>query len=143
MVEEEVIRNRLKYLDEYISDLEKERHLTWEEFLTSKKTRRYVERTLQLALECCLDIGHHIIAEERLREPADNKDVFSVLHEAGFLRRSDVPRLRQMAGFRNIVVHDYTRLDPALVFGILKNGITDLVDFSLDIKEAILCGKTG
>lgn len=142
MVEEEVIRNRLKYLDEYISDLEEERHLTWEEFLTSKKTRRYVERTLQLAVECCLDIGHHIIAEERLREPADNKDVFSVLHEAGFLRRSDVARLRQMAGFRNIVVHDYTRLDPALVFGILKNGTTDLVDFSLDIKEAILGGKT-
>ncbi|MDK2932183.1 MAG: hypothetical protein PWR07_2314 [Bacillota bacterium] len=143
MVEEEVIRNRLKYLDEYISDLEEERHLTWEEFLTSKKTRRYVERTLQLAVECCLDIGHHIIAEERLREPADNKDVFSVLHEAGFLRHPDVARLRQMADFRNIVVYDYTRLDPALVFGILKNGTTDLADFSLDIKEAILGGKTG
>lgn len=141
MVDEGVIRNRLKHLDEYILDLEEEKRLAWEDFLKSKKTRRYIERTLHLAIECCLDIGHHIIAEECLREPRDSKDVFSVLNEEGYLKRSDPTRLKQMAGFRNIIVHDYTRVDPAIVYSILKKSIPDLVNFSLDIKESILTGK--
>lgn len=79
MVDREIISQRLALLSEYILDLEAERGAALMEYRADKRLRRYVERTLHLAVESCLDIGSHIISEEGLREPRDNKDIFAVL----------------------------------------------------------------
>lgn len=105
-------------------------NVEWGEFTSNKVLRRYVERTLHLAIECCLDIGSHIIASERLREPEDNKDIFRVLAEAGVLPPDRLHDLERAAGFRNILVHEYTRVDPAIVFGVLKCRLPDLEAFA-------------
>lgn len=42
-------------LNEYIDDLEKIREkINWDIFNTDKMIRRYVERTLQLAVQACI-----------------------------------------------------------------------------------------
>lgn len=61
MVEQEVIREKLKYLAEYIDDLEQEQAISRSEFINNKKARRYIERTLHLSIECCLDIGSCVL----------------------------------------------------------------------------------
>jgi uncharacterized protein YutE (UPF0331/DUF86 family) len=38
-----------------------------------------------------------------------------------------------MARFRNIVVHDYERIDPEIVIGILKNNLGDFEDFKASV----------
>lgn len=85
MTDPEPVRARLALLAEYLGDLEAVQDASLEQFVADKKLRRYVERTLQLAVECCLDIGHHIISDRGLREPEDNRDVFRVLGEAGYI----------------------------------------------------------
>lgn len=137
VVEPEVVAERLKRLGEYIADLEEVSGATWEEFRDNKVLRRYVERTLQLAVECCLDVGSHIISSERLREPEDNKDVFKVLVEAGFLPEEMLGSLQRMAGFRNILIHEYTRIDPEAVFGVLKRRLDDLRRFVREIARRV------
>ena len=130
MVDPEVIAERLKLLVGYIADLEDEQGTDWERFVGDKKLRRYVERTLQLAIECCLDIGNHIISAKGLREPQDNRDVFRVLAEAGYLPGDLLPACERMAGFRNVLVHEYARIDPAIVFAALKRRVPDLRRFA-------------
>lgn len=127
----------MKLLAEYISDLEEVQAVAWDEFLANKVLRRYVERTLQLAVESCLDIGSHIISSERLREPEDNKDVFKVLVEAGFLPADILETLQRMAGFRNVLIHEYTRIDPEVVFGVLKRRLGDLRRFAVEIRRLL------
>ena len=134
MMDSEVVRDRLALLAEYIADLEAERSISLQEFVREKRTRRYIERTLHLAVENCLDIASHIISSEGLREPNDNKDIFVVLGEAGHLPDSLVKKLVKMAQFRNIIVHDYARLDPEIIWGILKRDIEDLKLFMKEIK---------
>ncbi len=92
-----------------------------------------MERTLQLAVECCLDIGSHIISSERLREPEDNKNVFKVLVEAGHLPAEMLETLQRMAGFRNILIHEYTRIAPEVVFAVLTRRLRDLRRFAREI----------
>ncbi len=128
-----MLAERLKLLAGYIADLEEVGEATWEEFRDNKVLRRYVERTLQLALECCLDIGSHIISSEKLREPEDNKDVFKVLAEAGYVPADMLETLQRMAGFRNILVHEYTRIDPEVVFAVLKRRLSDLRRFAREV----------
>lgn len=138
MVEPEVIREKLKYLAEYIDDLEQDQTIILNEFLDNKKIRRYIERTLHLAIECCLDIGGHIISSEKLREPESNKDIFHVLAENGYIPPKELDELSKMAQFRNLIVHSYARIDPQIVYTILKRHVTDLKKFAQHMYENFL-----
>ena len=60
-----------------------------------------------MAIEACLDLAGHIISYEGFREPLDNKDCFQVLQENDLFSIELVDRLKRMAQFRNVVVHDY------------------------------------
>jgi len=115
----------LTLLDEYTADLRQLQSVDFKTYVENKLIRRTVERTLHLAVEACLDIGQHIIAQEGFRRPADNRDVFVVLAEEGIVPGELLPRLIAMAKFRNLIVHDYARIDNAIVFGILKRRLDD------------------
>jgi uncharacterized protein YutE (UPF0331/DUF86 family) len=80
---------------------------------------------LQVSIECCLDIAHHIVAEEGYRTPANYYDTFAVLSENGVLPDAFLPTLRQMVGFRNRVVHLYWEVDDATVYQITHENLGD------------------
>lgn len=138
MVDHDIITEKMKLLAEYISDLEEKRNVSLQDFISNKMVRRYIERTFHLAIECCLDVGSHIISSERLREPEDNKDIFVVLVENNFLPASDLADLKKMAQFRNLIVHSYAKIDPEILYGILQSNIKHLRKFGKTIKEKIL-----
>ena len=120
-----VILERLTLLDEYMSDLRSLQDVDYQTYAESKLIHRTVERTLHLAVEACLDIGQHLIAQEGFRRPADNPDVFVVLVEEQILPDDLRPKLTAMARFRNLIVHDYARIDNQVVFAILKKRLDD------------------
>jgi uncharacterized protein YutE (UPF0331/DUF86 family) len=128
--EEGVVEARLKLLAEYTNDLRELQSVNLEEYQENKLVRKAVERTLHTAIEACLDIGHHIIAQEGFRSPEDNKDVFVVLGEEGVLSHTLASRLVDMARFRNLLVHEYTHLDNTVVYGILKRRLSDFDEFA-------------
>lgn len=128
--ENDVLRQRLLLLDEYTSDLRQLQSVDFQEYQENKLIRRTVERTLQLAAEVCLDIGQHIAAQEGYRTPEDNKDTFVVLHEEGLIPTDLLEKMTAMARFRNLLVHDYVRIDDAAVFGILKRHLGDFDAFA-------------
>jgi len=138
MVEQEVLLKRLISLEEYIRDLEEVKNNSLEEFKSNKILRRYVERTLHIATEACLDIANHIISYEGLREPKDNKDSFGVLMEAKIIMPELAEKFKKMAQFRNVLVHDYIRINPEIVYSILQNNISDIVSFAKCIKNKFL-----
>jgi len=81
----DVLIERLRLLNEYVSDLRDLQGLEFDAYAENKLVRRAVERTLHLAIEACLDVGQHLIAQEGFRVPEDNKGVFIVLAEEEIL----------------------------------------------------------
>ena len=75
MIDREVLESKLRFLREYMSDLKEYQDISLNDYRTSKKDQRFLERTLHLACECCIDIAAHIISRQGLREPKDNKDL--------------------------------------------------------------------
>lgn len=136
MVEQDVIERILVHLEEYIRDLDeiKSKH-TLVDFKNNKFIRRYTERTLQIAIEACLDLASHIISYAGFREPLDNKDCFQVLLENGIISADLADKLKRMAQFRNVVVHDYIRINPEIVYAIVQKNIPDIVAFAQNIEE--------
>ena len=101
------------------------------------KSQRVIERTLHLAIETCMDVADHIVADRRLRVPETGAESFEILAEAQLLPHELGEALARMVGFRNILVHDYTRLDPAIVVRVLRKDLLDLLRFR-DAVRAIL-----
>ncbi len=126
----EFLRNEVRYLKE-----ERDRLRSFQEYQENVRLRRAVERSLQISIEACLDIGRRLIALEGFRFPEDNKDVFQVLAEEGVVPRELLPALLDMARFRNIVVHNYAKLDDARVYGILKKRLGDFDAYARAIVE--------
>ncbi|MDZ7672389.1 MAG: DUF86 domain-containing protein [Halanaerobiales bacterium] len=125
MVDVEVVREKLIHLEDYIKDLDDYKNLKLEKLISDKILFRFLERTLHLSVEAILDIGSHIISDERLGNPKYNSEIIEILAENNIIKKN-VDSYIKMAKFRNIIVHDYAEIDPEILLSIIKNNITDL-----------------
>ncbi len=84
---------------------------------------------LQRAIQTCIDLAAHVVADEGLGLPNDLRENFTLLEKAGFLPADLSKRLQSMVGFRNIAVHEYSTINPEILKSILKNDLRDLEAF--------------
>lgn len=101
---------------------------------------RFVEYTLQTAVQAALDTASHIVSEERLGEPATNRELFALLARAGHLDLELGERLQAMAGFRNVLVHGYDRVNLGIVRDVVENRLGDLDAFVAAIRTYLARG---
>jgi uncharacterized protein YutE (UPF0331/DUF86 family) len=85
---------------------------------------------LQRAVQAMLDLAAHVVASERLGLPDSLGASFTLLEQAGLLEPELADRMRRMTGFRNVAVHAYRQLDPAIVDSIVRERLGDLRAFA-------------
>lgn len=93
----------------------------------------YVERKLQLAAQACIDLGNHLISHFGFETPKDYKEIFEILAKEGVISKNLCSNMKKIAGFRNILVHDYLSIDVRKVAEVLSSGLDDFDDFSTAI----------
>jgi uncharacterized protein YutE (UPF0331/DUF86 family) len=99
--------------------------------------RRFVEHTLQIAIQAALDVASHVVSDERLGEPRTNRDLFTLLAGAGWIDASLRDALSRMAGFRNVLVHGYDDVNLDIVRDILARRLVDLERFVAAIRARL------
>jgi uncharacterized protein YutE (UPF0331/DUF86 family) len=129
VVDRDLVLRRLAFLETYLDQLASYRDVDLPAYQQDWKLQRIIERTLHLAIETCMDVADHIVADRRLRVPETGAESFEILAEAQLISRALGDALARMVGFRNILVHDYTRLDPAIVVRVLRQDVLDLQRF--------------
>jgi uncharacterized protein YutE (UPF0331/DUF86 family) len=134
VVDRELVLRKLADLDLYVSQLTEFRGTAVEKYRADWKTQRIVERTMQMAIEACLDVANHLIADRKLRVPTTYAQTFSVLEQAGLLPSDIAVQMVQMVGLRNLLIHEYARLDAARVVRLLNERLDDFGVY----REAIL-----
>lgn len=131
MVSPEVVQRRLRLLEGYLSKLRLIRsRITLDSFLEDSDTQDIVERNLHLAIESVLDIGQHIIASSGWRPAEDYASIFKILERHGVISKALLKRVQGMAGFRNLLVHEYAEIDHFQVFQVLQDHLDDLVELA-------------
>ncbi len=126
MVDREIFSRRLEALHGYLTRLRAFRDVDETEFVREPALHHLAERYLHLAVEACLDLGNHWIADASLPTPDANRDTFTVLEKAGELPADLAERLRGWAGFRNILVHEYLAIDHAIAYRAIRDELDDL-----------------
>lgn len=85
---------------------------------------------LQRAVEACIDIANHLIAQNRWATPKSASQAFETLREQEIFDEEFTETLIAMVGFRNVAVHAYGTLDPKVIRSIVENHLDDLRAFS-------------
>ena len=128
MLDERRILAKIDELDGYLSELRAVAPENLEQYGMIEK-KRSCERLLQLCVECVIDICRILVSGMRLGLPSDENDLFLKLQKNRIVTSSMAGILRQMRGFRNILVHEYAAVDDELVFTFVKNRLGDFEDF--------------
>ncbi|KRQ87801.1 hypothetical protein ABG79_00606 [Caloramator mitchellensis] len=88
-----------------------------------------IERGIHICVECVLDIANIIISSLGLERPDSYRETILTLYKQGVIPEQFAKQIVGMASFRNILVHDYTRVDEDVVLDILMNRLDDFVMF--------------
>ncbi len=91
---------------------------------------------LQRACEQSIDLATHVIAVRRLGIAKDGRHAFDLLVEAKMIPPALAERLKRMVGFRNLAVHEYHRLDRAIIESIIRERLGDFTEFATAIVGA-------
>jgi uncharacterized protein YutE (UPF0331/DUF86 family) len=138
VVDPETLASIIGNLRSYLEKLHILAALPRDEFLQDFTNVESAKHLLQVSIECCLNVAHHIVADEGYRTPTDYYDTFTVLHENGILPEAFMPTLRKMVSFRNRVVHLYWKMDDATVHHILRENLGDFdtyIRYILDFTQ--------
>ena len=96
--------------------------------------RDIVERNLEVSAQCCIDISHRIISIEGARKPIDYYDAILRMGELGVLEAEFARQLAPVAGFRNVLVHEYVAVDWDEVYDALHR-LNDMERFARSVRR--------
>jgi uncharacterized protein YutE (UPF0331/DUF86 family) len=135
MTDAELVAGKLAAIETYLRELRSLARPS--ELANDVRERRFVEHTLQLAIQAALDVASHIVSDERLGEPRTNRELFERLAANGWIETRLAERLRDMAGFRNVLVHGYARVDVGVVRDVVERRLGDLDLFVTAVRARI------
>lgn len=121
----EVVRDREGRIRRYVADLREFARIPESAFLENRERQYAVLHALQLAIEASVDIATHICAADNLGVPSSYAEAFDLLERATVVDRGLAEDLRNMARFRNRIVHFYGQVDLPTVYGLIQNRLSD------------------
>lgn len=136
MLDRERVLGRVADLEVYLRELQAVAPKSFDAFRQIEK-RRACERRLQISIEAVIDICHVFTTGLRLGLPAEEDDIFEKLERAGIISPSLKETLKEMKGFRNILVHEYGEIDDQIVYEAIKIRSADFNAFKREILEAL------
>jgi uncharacterized protein YutE (UPF0331/DUF86 family) len=98
-------------------------------FLSDIDRQEVVSFNLHLAIENCIDIAAHIISEEGYGVPGSASDMFYILEENSYVDHELTEKMVKAIGLRNLIVHEYAKVNLGRLYQIIQKDIVDLKDF--------------
>lgn len=132
---EELIRSKLREIEESIDSVKDEIPKDFDEFKNLGLVKDGIYKRVEFAIEDVFDICAVINSDFKLGIPEGDEKIVDNLLEEGVLGREWKERLSKMKGFRNIVVHRYGKINDKIAHKILDENIGDFYSFIKDIEK--------
>ena len=106
-------------------------------FMSDLDRQDVVSFNLHLAVENCIDIAAHIISENGWGVPGSASEMFYLLEDRGILDPELTERMIKAVGLRNLIVHEYGKIDLNLLFATVRNNLNDLNSYLSNIFKKL------
>ena len=133
MVDYDLILAKAGSIRKHLKRLSEKGDVNIETFLSDVDRQEVISFNLHLAIENCTDLAAHIISEEGLGVPGSASEMFYLLEDNGYLSLQLTEKMIKAVGLRNLIVHEYAKIDLERLFDIVGKDIRDLNDFIVSI----------
>jgi len=96
-----------------------------------------VERYLYLLVQDGINLSEATIAFRNFRRPDTYAEAFRILQEEKLISPALSEKMVQVAKFRNVIAHDYKKIDYKIIYDVLQDGLKDIEQFIGEIKKAL------
>ncbi|MBX3334539.1 MAG: DUF86 domain-containing protein [Nitrospira sp.] len=133
---DDVIVNKAASIERCLQRIQEEYAGDKQNLVANQTKQDAIILNLQRACETAIDLAMYAVSQRKLGVPQDSRDAFSLLQAGGILPADLVQRMQRMVGFRNVAIHEYTRLNLEVVHAIITNQLDDFRTFSATIVKA-------
>lgn len=132
------VNDKIKELEKYLDELREIIPLNYEEYKNNYEKKAACERYFEKIVEAIIDLGHLFIKAKRYALPTEDIKVFDILLEKDILDKELCERLKDAKGMRNILSHEYGKVDDELVYeSITLEIINDAFSFLKKIEKEL------
>jgi len=129
MVDKDIVLVKTSAAKKHLKRIENLSQTPVHAFLNDNDAQDIALFNIQMAVQNCIDMAAHIISEAGLGTPGSTNEMFYCLEENGYIDRQLSEKMVKAVGFRNLVVHEYGKLDLERVHRIMQDDIRDIDEF--------------
>jgi uncharacterized protein YutE (UPF0331/DUF86 family) len=137
-MDREVIEQKLESLRRCLLRIRDRCPATVDELARNADIQDILTLNLTRAVQLCVDIGAHLVADIETGPPETMGATFDLLADAGLLSADLAAQLKKAVGFRNIAVHSYEKMDWAIVHAIASAHLDSYEDFARAVVAAMI-----
>lgn len=132
----ERIKDKIEEIEGYLEQLEEIRPNDLEEYIRDFKTKAACERYTERIIGSVVDLAFLIIKEKKLKSPESDIEAFDILLQNKIIQPKLAGKLQDAKRMRNILAHEYGKVDDEIVFNSITSELED------DVKEFLKEIKT-
>lgn len=129
MVDKDLILAKASAIDRHLNRVHSKADTDIQKFLEDTDRQDIVLFNLQMAIQNCIDIAAHIISDQGMGVPGSSNDMFYILEENHIISRDLAEKMVKAVGCRNLITHEYGRIDLEAILHIAQQDTQDLRDF--------------
>lgn len=129
MVDQSLILAKAGSMRSHLNRVIEKRNVDLNGFIEDIDRQEIILFNIQAAVQNCIDIAAHIIGEEGFGVPGSTTEMFYALGKNGYLDNNLTQKMVKAVGFRNLMVHEYGKIELGQVYEIAQNDINDLNEF--------------
>lgn len=132
------IIEKINEIENFSVELEEVIPNNFEEYIHDFRAKAACERFFEKIIMAIIDLSFLIVKENKFKIPEEESEVFDVLAKENIISNEFKDKLKDAKGMRNILAHEYGKVNDELVFESLKNEIIkDCDEFVKSIKKRI------
>ena len=129
MVDKDLILAKAGSVKRHIDRIKAKSDSDMAEFVQDLDRQESIAFNMHLAIQNYMDIAAHIISDEGLGVPGSAGEMFFILQENGFLSANLADRMVKAVGFRNLLVHEYQKIDLQRLHKAVEKNVDDLIEY--------------
>lgn len=121
-----IVAERMAWINRMLANLRALPLDTYATFQSDPRNLAAAESYLRRALEALLDLGRHVLAKGFGQAVTEYKEVTMALVQTGVLNQQKGNLLRELAGYRNRLVHFYHEISDQELYEICTVRLNDV-----------------
>jgi uncharacterized protein YutE (UPF0331/DUF86 family) len=134
-ISEKVVAERLAWVEEMVAGVRALPLADMDVFVQDPRNAAAAESYLRRSLEALFDIGRHVLAKAFDIATSEYKSIPRGLREVGILSEEEADLLRQMAGYRNRLVHFYDQITTEELYTICAREMDDVLHIAYCLRD--------